>query len=258
MNIRQIRNATIVVQYAGKKFLVDPVLSEKGGFPPIGPKTGFPDSIRQDQRNPLVSLPTSLDEIINVDAVIATHLHIDHFDDAAKEILPKDIKLFVQDETDAKDLKDIGFKNIEILTENTVFEGISLTKTNGQHGSGKVLEIAGNVCGVVFGHSTEKALYVAGDTIWYEGVKEVIETHKPEVIVLNSGRNKFLDTNPLIMGKDDVYEVYTAAPNAKIIASHMEAINHWTLSREELKNFINEKNISSNVLVPDDGESYTL
>jgi hypothetical protein len=60
------------------------------------------------------------------------------------------------------------------------------------------------------------------------------------------------------MGKDDIYEVYKAAPNAKIIVSHMEAVNHWTLSRNELKSFINEKGISSNVLVLDDGESYTF
>ncbi|MDS0525242.1 MBL fold metallo-hydrolase [Clostridium sp. SHJSY1] len=258
MNIRQIRNATIVVQYAGKNFLIDPVLADKGTYPPFGPRLGYPDAPRQDQNNPLINLPASLEEIINVDAVIATHLHLDHFDPAAKEILPKDIKMFVQDEKDAKELQDTGFINVEILNENTHFEGIKLSKTKGQHGSGEILKMAGNVCGIIFNHSSEKTLYVAGDTIWYEGIKEVIETQAPEVIVLNAGRNKFLDTNPLIMGKEDVYEVYKAAPNAKIIASHMEAVNHWTLSREELKNFINEKNISSNVLVPDDGESYTF
>jgi hypothetical protein len=52
--------------------------------------------------------------------------------------------------------------------------------------------------------------------------------------------------------------VYKAAPNTKIIPSHMEAINHWTLSREKLKRFINEKGISSNVLVLDDGELYSF
>jgi hypothetical protein len=36
----------------------------------------------------------------------------------------------------------------------------------------------------------------------------------------------------------------------------MEAVNHWTLSREELKIFSNEKGFSSNILVPEDGESY--
>jgi L-ascorbate metabolism protein UlaG (beta-lactamase superfamily) len=58
MNIQQIRNATLVVQYAGKKFLIDPFLAEKGTYPP------FPNSLRQDQKNPLVSLPTSIDNIM--------------------------------------------------------------------------------------------------------------------------------------------------------------------------------------------------
>lgn len=252
MNIKQIRNATIVVQYAGKRFLIDPVLADKGTYPP------FPNSLRQDQGNPTVSLPASVDELLNVDAVIATHLHLDHFDPVAKEILPKDIKMFVQDEKDFKELKDAGFKNIEILTENTHFQDVKLTKTKGQHGSGEILKVAGNVCGVIFNHTAEKTLYVAGDTIWYEGVKDMIDAHAPEIIVLNAGANKFLDSNLLIMGKDDLYEVYKAAPNAKIIASHMEAVNHWTLSREELKNFINEKEITKNVLIPEDGESYTF
>ena len=79
MNIHQIRNATIVVEYAGKKFLIDPMLAEKGTYPP------FPNSPRQDQNNPLVSLPTSIDNIIkDIDAVIVTHLHYDHWDVTVK------------------------------------------------------------------------------------------------------------------------------------------------------------------------------
>lgn len=253
MNIEQIRNATLVVEYTNKKFLIDPMFAEKGTYPP------FPNSLRQDQNNPLVSLPTSIDNIINhVDAVIVTHLHLDHWDDVAKDVLPKDIKMFVQNEEDATEIRNAGFQNVEVLHEDTVFESIQLTKTKGEHGRGEILKVAGLVCGVVFKHPNEKNLYVAGDTIWYEAIQEVIETHKPEIIVVNAGDNQFLEGGSLVMGKDDVYEVYKAAPNAKIIASHMEAVNHWTLSRVELKSFINEKGISSNVLVPDDGETYSF
>ncbi len=60
------------------------------------------------------------------------------------------------------------------------------------------------------------------------------------------------------MSKDDVYKVHHAAPNATIIASHMEAVNHWTLSRDELKNFVEEQGFASKVLVPEDGESYSF
>lgn len=44
MYIQQIRNATLVVEYTGKTFLIDPMLAEKGTYPP------FPNSPRQDQK----------------------------------------------------------------------------------------------------------------------------------------------------------------------------------------------------------------
>jgi L-ascorbate metabolism protein UlaG (beta-lactamase superfamily) len=259
MNIDHIRNATAVVEYAGKKFLIDPMLGEKGTMPPFGTGVGLPPAPREDQNNPLVSLPTSIDDIIsNIDAVIVTHLHPDHWDEAAKEALPKEIKIFAQNDNDATEIRSAGFKNVDILKENTVFEGIQLIKTKGEHGRGEILQHAGQVCGVIFKHSKEKTLYFTGDTVWYEAVQETIDTHKPEIIVVNAGDNQFLVGGSLIMGKEDLYELYKAAPDAKIIAVHMEAVNHWGLSREELKSFINEKGISSNVSVPDDGESYSF
>lgn len=253
MNIHQVRNATIVVEYAGKKFLVDPMLAEKGTYPP------FPNALRQDQNNPLVSLPTHIENIIqNIDAVIVTHLHYDHWDEAAKDSLPKEIKLFAQNDEDATEIRNDGFQNVEVLHEDTVFDGIQLIKTKGEHGRGEILKLAGLVCGIVFKHPSEKTLYVAGDTVWYKEVQEVIDSHNPEIIVVNAGDNQFLQGGSLIMGKEDVHEVSKAAPNAKIITVHMEAVNHWGLSREELKSFINENEHMSNVLVPDDGESYSF
>ncbi|MCZ8540692.1 MBL fold metallo-hydrolase [Psychrobacillus psychrodurans] len=253
MDIQLIRNATIIIEYAGKKFLIDPMLAEKGTYPP------FPNSPRQDQNNPLIDLPTSIDKIIsNIDAVIVTHLHLDHWDEAAKRALPKNIKLFTQNEEDAIEIRNAGFENVEVLHEDTVFEGIQLIKTKGEHGRGEILKHAGLVCGIVLKHPKEKTLYVAGDTVWYDAVQEVIDSQKPEIVVVNAGDNQFLQGGSLVMGKDDVCEVVKAVPEAKIIAVHMEAVNHWTLSREELRYFINEKGISSNVLVPCDGESYTF
>lgn len=253
MKINQIRNATIIVNYANRKFLIDPMLAEKGTYSP------FPNSARQDQKTPVVSLPTSVENIIeDIDAVIVTHLHLDHFDEAAQRILPKDIKMLVQNEEDATEVRNAGFQNVEVLQEDTVFEDIQLIKTKGEHGRGEILKLAGLVCGVVFKHQSEKTLYVAGDTVWYDEVQKVIDTHKPEIIVVNGGDNQFFEGGSLVMGKEDIYKVYKAALNSQIIVVHMEAVNHWNLSREELKSFINEKGMASTVSVPDDGESYTF
>lgn len=260
MNIKQIRSATIIVTYAGKKFLIDPFLADKGHYP------GFLHSANSHKAIPLVSLPVSIEEIIDVDAVIVTHIHLDHFDDKAKEVLPKNIKIFAQNEKEANEIKSSGFKNVEVLQKDgTIFEDIKLTKTDGIHGLGKKVEhfytalnYSCNVCGVVFNHSSEKTLYIAGDTVWCEPVEKTINTYTPDIIVLNAGDAKIMERDSIIMGKEDLYKVYKASPQSTIIASHLEAVNHCVLTRKELKEFVSEKGISSNVLIPYDGENYTF
>lgn len=129
MKITQIRNATIIIEYSGKRFLIDPVLAPKGAYP------GFPGTPHSELRNPLVDLPIGIDDILNVDAVIVTHTHLDHWDDVAKEHIPKDLVLFSQNERDTEAIRSTGFKNVRVLSKNTEFEGITLSKTTGQHGS---------------------------------------------------------------------------------------------------------------------------
>lgn len=257
MKLTQIRNATLKVEYAGKKFLIDPMLSKKGAFP------GFPGTINSHIANPTVDLPLPLSEILDVDAVIVTHTHQDHWDDAAKEAIPKDMPIFTQNARDQWDIQMSWFRNTWVLEERNDFGGITLNKTPGQHGRGEILEglmgdILGNVCGIVFTHPREKTLYIAGDTVWYQGVEQNLKQYKPDIMVLNSGDAKVLPNESIIMGKEDVYEAYKAAPLATIIASHMGAVNHASLSREDLRAFIVDHRMNSRVLVPEDGESYSF
>lgn len=89
MNIHHIRNATAILDYGGK-ILIDPMLAEKEHFHHLFRKVL--SITKKDQMNPLVDLPMPVEDIINgIDAVIVTHLHLDHWDDIAKEVLPKEI-----------------------------------------------------------------------------------------------------------------------------------------------------------------------
>ena len=47
--------------------------------------------------------------------------------------------MFVQNEEEAKEVQNTGFHNVEVLTKDTVFEGIQLVKTRGEHGRGEEL-----------------------------------------------------------------------------------------------------------------------
>lgn len=255
MEITQVRNATLIVEFAGTRFLVDPMLAEQGAQPP------FPATPNEHLRNPLVPLPMPLDEVLRVDAVIVTHMHRDHWDDAAVEAIPRTMPLFVQDEADREKIVARGFDDVRLI-DGAEFDGVRLAKTPGQHGSDAAIEKIGprlgEVCGVVFRAPGEKTLYLAGDTVWNEYVRESIDRHAPGVIVLNCGDAQILGVGPIIMGRRDVREVCIAAPSARIVATHLEAVNHAVLSRRELREFLAENGLAERVAIPADGETLRI
>ncbi len=256
--MQHIRSATFKLMYAGTTFLIDPLLAKKGTYP------GFEGTLRSELYNPTVELPMPVEEVISgVDAVVVTHVHLDHWDNVAQQMLPKTIALFVQNEADAVVIRSQGFTNVHILHEKeTEFRGINLSKTAGQHGSDALFEVPklaqglGVVMGVVFEAPKHKTVYVAGDTIWCNGVDVAIEKHDPDVIVLNTGKAIISgwEDHPIIMGKEDTLRATLAAPEAIVVAVHMDAINHCSLSRKELREYVKEKGIEGRVLVPSDGE----
>ena len=255
MKVQLIRNATIVVEYAGKKMLVDPMFAKKGALA-RGP---MPAKDWNWKRNPNNELPLPVEEIIkDIDFMVLTHLHFDHWDKAAADALPKNLKIFVQDENDQKSIKKSGFTDVEILTENSAFGDIQLSRTRAQHGKGFILKLAGQVAGIVLRHPSEKTLYIAADTVWYEEVEKTIVKFKPEVIVVNGGDNRFIIGDQLVMSKEDIYKTHLAAPKADIIVVHMEGVYHNTLSRKELRHFVDQKSIGKNIIIPEDGETVRL
>jgi len=150
MNITQIRNATQLITYAGKRFLIDPMLAPKGAYP------GFPGTAHAEIRNPMVELPVDVNTLLEADAVIVTHTHDDHWDRAAVELIGKDKPVFVQNDSDAALLRSQGFTHLTVMTEETAFGDIRIVKTRGgQHGTDRayaVPELAerlGEACGAL-------------------------------------------------------------------------------------------------------------
>lgn len=269
MKVRQIRNATIVLEYGGAKFLIDPMLAPQESMP------GFAGTVNADLRNPTVPLVVPMDEILDVDAVVVTHVHTDHWDQSAAENIPADMPLFVQHFGDKALIGQAGyvsledgnvhnvegktFSDVRVLTGNPEFNGVKLKKVPGQHGSDTALQVAyeglQEVCGVVFSHPDEKTLYLAGDTVWNDYVASNIATYQPEVIILNAGDAQVPGLGNIIMNADEVRHVCEAAPSAVIIASHFEAVNHAVAKREDLRRYLVGHNLTSRVLIPEDGEA---
>lgn len=260
LSLQHIRNATIKLTSGDTTFLIDPMFAEVGAY------EGFPGTYRSWLRNPLTPLPMPVKDILaDVDAVILTHTHLDHWDKAAQEALPKDIPFYVQNEEDAKAVKEQGFNNIRIMKESDEFGNVKMARTATQHGSkamyadpalGKAL---GEVMGIVFTTSGGKKAWLVGDTIWFEGVDEALAKHEPNVIIVNAGAaamsdEKYKDAPEIIMGKEDVRKMVEKMPNSDVVAIHMDAINHMTVDRKDLSEYARKHGIRDKVLIPFDGE----
>ncbi|MFC5971864.1 MBL fold metallo-hydrolase [Halomarina salina] len=242
-----VRNATVLATIDETTFLVDPMFTPQGEMPTVTESPGVPEFLTtaNQKRNPLVPLP---DVDLDYDAVVVTHRHPDHWDEAAIEELDTDVPLFCQPE-EADEFTDDGFTDVRPVDNEATFDGITIHRTPGQHGHGELAEGMGPVSGFVF--EAENTLYVAGDTIWYDPVEETLDRFDPDMVVLNGGEAQFEQGEPITMGVDDVNAVRDAT-DAAIAVVHMEAINHCLLSRGELRSG------TQDVVVPEDGEEVTL
>lgn len=259
VTFQQIRNATIKLNYAGTKFLVDPMLAPKNAY------LGFAGTVNSEVRYPKVDLPVTVEEVLDADAIILTHLHADHWDEAARFLVPRDMPIFTQNEADAKTVRKDGFTNVKVLTEAGVtFNGTKINKTIGQHGTDEMYQVPplaeslGKTMGLVFQRPDYKTVYVVGDTVWNEEVEEALTRYKPDAVILNTGYAKVDNfDDSIIMGKEDLYRAYQFSPNAKIVGVHMDTVNHATLTKAELRRFIEEKHLDKQrALVPNDGQRY--
>ncbi|MDX7986887.1 MBL fold metallo-hydrolase [Xenorhabdus sp. 12] len=258
MKITQVRNATQIIQFAGKKFLIDPMLADKGSYP------GIEGSVNSEIRNPTVELPFNKETLLSVDAVIVTHTHLDHWDDAAIAIIPKNKIIYVQNESDKQLLSSQGFTNLRILSETSQFEGIALIKTACQHGSDlayanpQLNKKLGESSGVVFKHPSEKTLYLMGDSIWFSSIEDNIKLHTPDVVIMNIGWAHILGYGSIIFGQEDIVKVHFLLPDAQIVGTHMEALNHCLVTRQQLLDYATVNGMANYVCAPEDGETVTF
>jgi L-ascorbate metabolism protein UlaG (beta-lactamase superfamily) len=250
MKIRLLRHATLLVTLGDLEILVDPMLSPAAAMEPVR-------NAGSDRRIPLVDLPFGEQDVRRliggIGAVLVTHTHRDHWDAQAVDLLPREIPIFCQPD-DEQAIRGAGFAGVTAVGTEVAWKGIRLQRTGGRHGTGPVGREMAPVSGFVLREPAEPTLYIAGDTIWCEEVAAALDAHAPDVIVVNSGAAAFLAGGPITMTAEDVACVCRRRAAARVVAVHMEAVNHCNLTRRDLRDALLREGLAGQVIIPEDGE----
>lgn len=249
MRIQLIRSATVKISAGGATLLVDPYLAPKGGG----------KTYAGTLTSPLVELPLLLDELLHdVDAVFVSHLHSDHFDTRAQQVLRKDMPILCPAPI-AASIRAMGFADVMAIEQRTQWRHWTLTLTGGRHGPNTVLAAMGDVHGFVLHVDSEPTLYWVGDSIWCAPVREAIERFDPVAVVVHACGATWRGLGPLVMDASQVEALLREAPRCSVIATHLDAVDHATVSRADLaQHFAPWPLLAQRLRVPHDGQVLDL
>jgi L-ascorbate metabolism protein UlaG (beta-lactamase superfamily) len=248
MQLQLLRNALLKLAYGGRTFLIDPDL---------GPKHSR-RSFTGKSQNPMVDLPEAIETILDgVDQVIVSHLHADHFDETAKARIPKHLPLICQP-GDEETIAAAGFQSVTPLQNFLRLGSIVVNRHPAQHGTGAVVEKMGRVMGFSLEAPGEPTLYWCGDSVLYPPLLEAVTATRPDVIVTHSC-GAMWDGTLIVMDAEQTLDLCEATPGATVIATHMEALDHATVSRAALHEAAEARGIGPDrLLIPTDGETIDL
>jgi len=256
MKITQIRNATILIEVMveGKQqgILVDPMFAPKGAIPSLKYAT------TSRRRNPLVELPSNMDDIkTRVTCCLITHCqkgHFDHLDrTATKWLLENNIPVYcsTQDSTFLKK-KGLDVHTLDPSIANNFLNG-SVELIPCLHGEGFIGKMMAHGFGYHIQLPDEPSLYVTGDTILTKEIKTFVTQTQPDTIVLPAGGANFDLGGEIIMGLSESIEMGGFA-KGQLVANHLESLDHCPVSRESIQSEIRIRGWEHRYFVPGDGE----
>lgn len=256
MRIALLRNATLVVEGAGQRLVVDPSLASPRRRPPLS-------LIRSRPRlNPTVPLAEgSSDRLAGITGGLVTHFrfgHTDHLDAEGKRLLAGAGVPTACQPADARALHRAGIDAHPVPHHRTIrLFGGELTSVPALHGRGLVGRLMGPGVGFVLRLPGEPSLYLSGDTVLTDEVRTALERERPDVAVLHAGGAQLDIGPPILMTLDEQLEFVRLAPG-RVIAVHLEALDHCGITRATLDGALTAAGVSDRVDIPVDGETIVV
>jgi L-ascorbate metabolism protein UlaG (beta-lactamase superfamily) len=233
VRLTHIGGPTVLIEVGGWRLLTDPTFDPAGGKYSFGWGTG-------SRKTAGPSIPAA--ELAPIDAVLLSHdHHDDNLDEAGRALLPS-AGVVVTTVAGAKRLGEGARGLAPWGTTRLEAEGrspIEVTATPCRHGPPLSRPIVGDVIGFALAWEGQEhgVLWVTGDTVLYDGVREVAERLRVDTALLHLGGVRFPVTGPLryTMTAREAVELCGLLRLRTAIPIHYEGWSHFKEGREAIE-----------------------
>jgi L-ascorbate metabolism protein UlaG (beta-lactamase superfamily) len=233
LRLTHIGGPTVLIEVEGRRLLTDPT------FDAVGRRYSFGWGASSRK---LTGPAIPAGEVGAIDAVLLTHDHHgDNLDDAGRALLPSAGAVI----TTASGARRLGGSTRGLDPwESTSLEvpgrpEIEITATPCRHGPRGLGFVYGDVIGFALRWEDQEhgALWVSGDTVLYDGVREVAGRVRVDVALLHLGRVQFGVTGPLryTLSAREGVELCRLIQPRLVVPVHYEGWSHFREGRDAVE-----------------------
>jgi L-ascorbate metabolism protein UlaG (beta-lactamase superfamily) len=233
VRLTHVGGPTVLIEFAGWRLLTDPTFDPAGGKYSFGLGTGS-----RKESAPAIAAA----EIGPIDAVLLSHdHHDDNLDAAGRKLLPA-AGITVTTEAGAGRLGGNArglapWESTELAGEGK--PAIEVTATPCRHGPPLSRPLVGDVVGFALRWEGQEhgALWISGDTVLYDGVREVAGRVEVGTALVHLGGVRFPVSGPLryTMTAAEAVELCAAIGPRTAIPIHYEGWKHFRQGREAIE-----------------------
>jgi L-ascorbate metabolism protein UlaG (beta-lactamase superfamily) len=234
LRITHVGGPTVLIETAGWTILTDPTFDAPGRRYSFGWGTAS---------NKVVGPALAASALPALDAVLLSHdHHADNLDDAGRALLP-DAGAVITTVAGEKRLQDQLGRSVRGLDpwRTTTLDApgkpsIEITATPCRHGPPLSQPVAGHVIGFSLRWEGQEdgVLWISGDTVLYDGVRQVAERLDVDVAILHLGAVRFGLTGPIrySMTAAEAVELCGELRPNTAVPVHYEGWSHFSQGRD--------------------------
>lgn len=242
----QVDTACIVININGFVIVTDPAFDKEGSVYE-GPRTLY--KMGSPKLQPSAIGP--------VDLVLLSHdQHKDNLDNAGREFIKTVTQVISTQEAVGRlaqnNITGLNeWESVDIATDK--IPGLRITATPCQHApTQEQTKISGHVIGFMIEWEGQQngALYISGDTVYFDGIEEIAKRFKVHTAVLHVGKAGFPEINymPLTFTTEMAIQTARLMNVENFIPTHFEGWKHFNEQPEYLYDQITQSDIKEKLI----------